>query len=363
MSLYDIMSKRPVIDEEPEGQEVPVAAPVQQEVVQAAPVLEPAAEKKDRLWWWQTPDFMGAVAAQEKAAEKRMEQEKKRARRQRNMAILGDIARLGAQTGAIAGGAWIADPFTPATEKANDNLAALRERHAAEVAAFARQRAAAQEKLAADNNAKEKFREALENEERKDRQAVAEHQYKVQRDQVSDAQKAAELAWKKENAKAEAEAEKQYRDGVLANQREKNRIQRQYNEGMLKLKKATLSKDESGNAIIALQGEPAMVFGKDFYERNLPFVLGAVKKDWENNLAELQHFKYEVGDVKEPTEEQLERMLEYSPSGVTRLRELYESYQELTKARALPVQPTAGPTSGEKKKNPMGSGKKANPMN
>ena len=59
------------------------------------------------------------------------------------------------------GGAWKIDPFTPATEKANDNLAALRERHAAEVAAFARQRAAAKQAQIADQNARMKLETSL----------------------------------------------------------------------------------------------------------------------------------------------------------------------------------------------------------
>lgn len=181
MSLYDIMNKKP-------KQEVvaPVVEPVEAPVVAeekapapktyavkdseaiarvAAPVQEApqtvTQEKKPYTWWWQTPDFVGAVESQAKAAEKRAEQDRKRAVRQRNAAILGDLAKLGAQMYAKKGGAWKMDAFTPATEKANDKLAALRERHAAEVAAFARERAAAKQAQIADNNARMKLETSL----------------------------------------------------------------------------------------------------------------------------------------------------------------------------------------------------------
>lgn len=116
-----------------------------------APVKS-TSEKRPYTWWWQTPDYLGEVERRAASAEKRAEQEKKRAKRERDMALLGDIARLGAQAYAKKGGAWKIDPFTPATEKANDKLAALRERHAAEVAAFAKARQAARQAQAEDYN-------------------------------------------------------------------------------------------------------------------------------------------------------------------------------------------------------------------
>ena len=138
-------------------------------IASVAPVQEApqtvTQEKKPYTWWWQTPDFVGAVESQAKAAEKRAEQDRKRARRERNIAILGDLAKLGAQMYAKNGGAWKIDAFTPATEKANDKLAALRERHAAEVAAFARQRAAAKQAEIADNNARIKLETSLADED------------------------------------------------------------------------------------------------------------------------------------------------------------------------------------------------------
>lgn len=225
MSLYDIMNKKPVEDSRKtrgivEQPVEPVAAPVVAEekapvtpVQRRGPVqAEPQAvqstetpQKKPYTWWWQTPDFVGAVESQAKAAEKRAEQDRKRARRERNAAILGDLAKLGAQMYAKNGGAWKIDPFTPATEKANDKLAALRERHAAEVAAFAKQRAAAQQAQIADNNARMKLETSLAeaDAERKRREKVREADvaFRNQRAAAQDSmnQKNYELRVKKHN--------------------------------------------------------------------------------------------------------------------------------------------------------------------
>lgn len=163
MNLYDIMNKKPkqemvapVVEEEASASLVQLPIAPEQAEPQAVQST-PETAQKPYTWWWQTPDFVGAVESQAKAAEKRAEQDRKRARRERNIAILGDLAKLGAQMYAKAGGATRIDQFAPAAEKANDKLAALRERHAAEVAAFARQRAAAQQAQIADNNARMKL--------------------------------------------------------------------------------------------------------------------------------------------------------------------------------------------------------------
>ena len=184
MSLYDIMNKKPVeagrkargIVEQPKPVE-PVAAPVVvaeekapvvpvqtapvQEAPQAVQTTPQTTQKKPYTHWWQTPEYLGEVNRRAADAEKRAERDRKRAVRQRNAAILGDLAKLGAQMYAKKGGAWKIDAFTPATEKANDKLAALRERHAAEVAAFAKERAAARQAQIADNNARMKLETSL----------------------------------------------------------------------------------------------------------------------------------------------------------------------------------------------------------
>ena len=180
MSLYDIMNRKPVegktgVVEQPKPVELVAApvvvteekapvVPVQTAPVQEAPQAVQSTEtpqKKPYTHWWQTPEYLGEVERRAASAEKRAEQDRKRAVRQRNAAILGDLAKLGAQMYAKKGGAWKIDAFTPVTERANDKLAALRERHAAEVAAFAKERAAARQAQIADNNARMKLETSL----------------------------------------------------------------------------------------------------------------------------------------------------------------------------------------------------------
>lgn len=213
MSLYDIMNKKPVeagrkargIVEQPvEPVAAPVAvaeekapvAPVQtapvQEAPQAVQTTPQTTQKKPYTHWWQTPEYLGEVNRRAADAEKRAEQDRKRAVRQRNAAILGDLAKLGAQMYAKAGGATRVDQFTPATEKANDKLAALRERHAAEVAAFAKERAAARQAQIADNNARMKLETSL-----------------------------AEADAERKRREAKEKADQEYRDKVLENERKR----------------------------------------------------------------------------------------------------------------------------------------------
>lgn len=141
--------------------DVEVAEPVVENVAESLAVAPESPEPKRYTYWWQTPDYLGEVERRAASAEKRAEQDRKRVRRERNVAILGDIAKLGAQVFAKEGGAWKIPEFTPATEKANDKLAALRERHAAEVAAFARERAAARQAQIADNNNRMRLENSL----------------------------------------------------------------------------------------------------------------------------------------------------------------------------------------------------------
>lgn len=78
-----------------------------------------------------------------------------RARWERNAAIMGDIARLGAQSYAIGNGAWKIEKAEPETKKANERIRALQEREYARMAQEAKER---QERL------KEQAKEALEQE-------------------------------------------------------------------------------------------------------------------------------------------------------------------------------------------------------
>ena len=358
MSLYDIMNKKPKQAPVVESVEAPVVAeekapvaPVQQGPVQAESQAVQGTEtpqKKPYTWWWQTPDFVGAVESQAKAAEKRADQDRKRARRERNIAILGDLAKLGAQMYAKNGGAWKIDPFTPATEKANGRLAALKERHAAEVAAFARQRAAAKQAQIADNNARMKLEASLAeadldrrikaaekaaDREQKDKHALVEHLYKVQRDQVGDAQKTAELAEKK-----------RYNDIMLGIRKSEVDSRNAYRAAVAEWRKSSprSGKDENGNISLYLKGQdtPIITMSRQFWEDNQSGIQAIAERarfaEWLNSLDDFGKAMYSLGKIDPPKGE-----ADWSqyPDAVKEVVELHKAWQEKNSANVSPVAP------------------------
>ena len=88
-----------------------------------------------------------------KDAEARMARQEARAKRDRDMAIIGDLAGVIAQGGAMHGGAWKIDKTNSATAQGNEKLKALQERNIAQVAEFAKQRAALRDAKRKEENA------------------------------------------------------------------------------------------------------------------------------------------------------------------------------------------------------------------
>ena len=172
MSLFDEMEKPagyvlPEVEVKPKDVPTPKEAKVypvhDAEAIKAAsPVVEPAEpQKRPYTWWWQTPDYLGEVERRAADAEKQAELEKKRLRRERNAAIISDIAKLGAQAFMLDGGVTNIERFTPQSQVVNDKIASLSEKRAAQIAAFAKERAAARAALVADNNARMKLEISL----------------------------------------------------------------------------------------------------------------------------------------------------------------------------------------------------------
>jgi hypothetical protein len=127
-----------------------------------------------------------------------MRKDEQRAKWQRNAAIFGDIARLGAQAYAVDGGSTKVEKFTPQTQIANERLAAIRDRNAAQIEAFAQSMAAARNADAADNKARMKaemdYAQADAAARYKAAKDAADMQYKIHRDAMSDKQHAEKLA-------------------------------------------------------------------------------------------------------------------------------------------------------------------------
>lgn len=165
MTLYDIMNKKP---EELKINEVPAVVPVEEPVSVAVKenetpqvvTQEPKPTYKHTSWW-QTPNYVEEQQKLENVAKKRMEADEKRARWQRNAAIIGDVAKLGLQSAALAGGSTKIDRFAPETTSANEKMQAIRDRNAAKIMEFAKQRTEAREAERADKNARGKLEASL----------------------------------------------------------------------------------------------------------------------------------------------------------------------------------------------------------
>lgn len=172
MSLFDEMEKPtgyvlPEVEVKPKDVPTPKEAKVypvhDAEAIKAAsPVVETAEpQKMPYTWWWQTPDYLGEVERRAADAEKQAELDKKKLRRERNAAIISDIAKLGAQAFMLDGGVTNIERFTPQSQVVNDKIASLSEKRAAQIAAFAKERAAARAAQVADNNARMKLEMSL----------------------------------------------------------------------------------------------------------------------------------------------------------------------------------------------------------
>lgn len=110
----------------------------------------------------------GIVEAEKKAAEI-----EKQAKRDRDMALIGDMAHLVSQGAAMHGGAWKIGQTQNESAKGNERLRALREKNAAQTAAFAKERAALMEAKRKEQNAQKLARYNAELEAYKNAQAQA----------------------------------------------------------------------------------------------------------------------------------------------------------------------------------------------
>lgn len=98
------------------------------------------------LSWWRSPNYLAAEKALQEEGKKQMERQEARARRERNAALLSDIARVGAQVWAHDGGAWKIDRVAPSAIAANSRLQEVRDRNAANMMLYAQRRQEAKRK-------------------------------------------------------------------------------------------------------------------------------------------------------------------------------------------------------------------------
>lgn len=137
----------------------------------------------------ETTDYEAQAEAQIAEAKRQAELQEKRAKRDRDMAVLGDIANLVSKGAAMHGGAWKINKDEPMAAQGNAKLRALQESNSKQMAEYARMRMAAQ-----DAN-------------RKQRNAVNEAQYKADLAAYKDAVEAERYA-KEQEYKAREEERK-----------------------------------------------------------------------------------------------------------------------------------------------------------
>lgn len=131
-------------------------------------------------------------------AEKKAAEIERQAKRDRDMALIGDMAHLVSQGAAMHGGAWKVGQTQNESAKGNERLRQLREKNAAQTAAFAKERAALMEAKRKEQNAQKLAKYNAEVE-----------QYKYNKEQ---AYKAREEARKIEESKARINRDKAYAD-------------------------------------------------------------------------------------------------------------------------------------------------------
>lgn len=122
--------------------------------------------------WWKSPNYLAAEERLQEEGIAQMEKQERQAKRERNAALLSDIARVGAQLWAHEGGAWKIDRNTPATTAANSRLQAVRDKNAANMMLYAQRRQEAKQKDAADAMAKHKMQLSLEQQQRENELAA-----------------------------------------------------------------------------------------------------------------------------------------------------------------------------------------------
>lgn len=128
---------------------------------------------KNELAWWRSPNYLAAEEALQEEGKKQMERQEARARRERNAALLSDIARVGAQVWAHDGGAWKIDRATPSAIAANSRLQEVRDRNAANMMLYAQRRQEAKRKDDEDAMNRHRMQLTLEQQQRENEQAQA----------------------------------------------------------------------------------------------------------------------------------------------------------------------------------------------
>jgi hypothetical protein len=231
-------------------------------------------------------------------AEKKAAEIERQAKRDRDMALIGDMAHLVSQGAAMHGGAWKIGQAQNEGAKGNERLRQLREKNAAQTAAFAKERAALMEAKRKEQNAQKLAKYNAEVE-----------QYK--RD--LEAQKRAEDVAHRE---AQLEETRSYHDAQLGIQAAREKRLREQG-GMPKM-----SRTEKGDIVMPLSNGEVVTFPRQYFLDNKKSILGAVRDEWEMALDDTQKLMLKYGKLQYPTEAVLESMMFSSPAAAQMMLEL-----------------------------------------
>lgn len=169
------------------------------------------------LSWWKSPNYLAAEKKLQEEGIAQMERQERQAKRERNAALLSDIARVGAQLWAHEGGAWKIDRNTPATTAANSRLQAVRDKNAANMMLYAQRRQEAKQKDAEDARNKHKLQLTLEQQQRENELAQAKAAAAAQQQQFDNAMKIQQAGETKRHNEA-TEKNQREREARLRNQ-------------------------------------------------------------------------------------------------------------------------------------------------
>ena len=264
-------------------------------------------------------------------AEKKAAEIERQAKRDRDMALIGDMAHLVSQGAAMHGGAWKIGQTQNEGAKGNERLRVLREKNAAQTAAFAKERAALMETKRKEQNAQKLAKYNAEVEQYK-RDLEAEKYAKEQ--ERKDRQEARQIAESTAKINYYNNGGRRTAGGGSSVNRDVYLIN---DDGTKKVFKYTDSPNNIRDAYVWLYTyypEYAVMRNELVYEEGRS---GAKVPKVDANGKKV----YEPVIDKYPTEQEIkQKFAEFNA-------------RELKKGNAVPA----------KKANPMGGGKKTNPMN
>lgn len=232
----------------------------------------PKAAAPVDMSWWQDTKAEQEERRLQKEQQALAERQEREARRNRNIALLGDLANIFGQSYAKSGGAWMMDKQQPHVSKANARLQQITEGNLARGYLFAERMAAARQKDKQNAMSREQMRLALQHKANQEAFDRAVEERKKAQEVFSNNMKVADFA-----------AQQDYRAKTLANQRERNAIAARSSQGTF-----FDVVDADGNKKRFSRGEHGVGYIKSAYQellkRGMPPI--KVKKNWFNPILE-----------------------------------------------------------------------------